>query len=69
MVHEHHILDLQFTKRDSKSLFCFSVNDSNSFMVYQAGRVHEEFFLPGEVIIEQGNVMDQLYFICHGEVV
>ncbi|XP_021854938.2 potassium channel SKOR isoform X1 [Spinacia oleracea] len=29
-------------------------------------RVHEEFFLPGEVILEQGNVVDQLYFICHG---
>ncbi|XAR58128.1 hypothetical protein NMG60_11026523 [Bertholletia excelsa] len=29
-------------------------------------RVHEEFFLPGEVIMEQGNVVDQLYFVCHG---
>ncbi|XP_056695881.1 potassium channel GORK-like isoform X2 [Spinacia oleracea] len=29
-------------------------------------RVHEEFFLPGEIILEQGNVVDQLYFICHG---
>ncbi|KAA8530688.1 hypothetical protein F0562_005378 [Nyssa sinensis] len=29
-------------------------------------RVHEEFFLPGEVIMEQGNVADQLYFVCHG---
>ncbi|CAO2816405.1 unnamed protein product [Amaranthus hypochondriacus] len=29
-------------------------------------RVHEEFFLPGEVILEQGNVVDQLYFVCHG---
>ncbi|XP_022869416.1 potassium channel SKOR-like [Olea europaea var. sylvestris] len=29
-------------------------------------RVHEEFFYPGEVIIEQGNVVDQLYFVCHG---
>ncbi|GKV00222.1 hypothetical protein SLEP1_g12955 [Rubroshorea leprosula] len=28
--------------------------------------VHEEFFLPGEVIMEQGNVVDQLYFVCHG---
>jgi len=26
-------------------------------MVYQAIKVHEEFFLPGEVIIEQGNVI------------
>ncbi|KAF8398912.1 hypothetical protein HHK36_014776 [Tetracentron sinense] len=29
-------------------------------------RLHEEFFLPGEVIMEQGNVVDQLYFVCHG---
>ncbi|KAF2295542.1 hypothetical protein GH714_033164 [Hevea brasiliensis] len=32
-------------------------------------RLHEEFFLPGEVIMEQGNVVDQLYFVCHGVVV
>ena len=38
-------------------------------MISQAARVHEEFFLPGEVIIEQGKVVDQLYIICHGEVV
>ncbi|WOL06611.1 potassium channel KOR1-like isoform X1 [Canna indica] len=29
-------------------------------------RLHEEFFLPGEVILEQGNAVDQLYFVCHG---
>ncbi|XP_044506366.1 potassium channel SKOR isoform X2 [Mangifera indica] len=29
-------------------------------------RLHEEFFLPGEVVLEQGNVVDQLYFVCHG---
>ncbi|EXC20599.1 Potassium channel SKOR [Morus notabilis] len=29
-------------------------------------KVHEEFFLPGEVIMEQGNVVDQLYFVCQG---
>lgn len=29
-------------------------------------RVHEEFFLPGEVIMEQGDVVDQMYFVCHG---
>ncbi|KAF3445171.1 hypothetical protein FNV43_RR14865 [Rhamnella rubrinervis] len=29
-------------------------------------KLHEEFFLPGEVIMEQGNVVDQLYFVCHG---
>jgi CRP-like cAMP-binding protein len=37
--------------------------------VYQAIRVHEEYFLPGEVIIEQGHVADQLYVVCHGELV
>nr|KAJ0217003.1 hypothetical protein LSAT_V11C300126990 [Lactuca sativa] len=30
-------------------------------------KVHEEFFLPGEVIMEQSNAVEQLYFICHGE--
>ncbi|KAK8525950.1 hypothetical protein V6N12_020435 [Hibiscus sabdariffa] len=35
----------------------------------KAIKVHEEFFLPGEVIIEQGNVVDQLYFVCHGKLV
>ncbi|CAK7338936.1 unnamed protein product [Dovyalis caffra] len=29
-------------------------------------KLHEEFFLPGEVIMEHGNVVDQLYFVCHG---
>ncbi|XP_019177376.1 PREDICTED: potassium channel SKOR-like [Ipomoea nil] len=29
-------------------------------------KVCEEFFLPGEVIMEQGNATDQLYFICDG---
>ncbi|GAB2299178.1 hypothetical protein Dimus_033250 [Dionaea muscipula] len=29
-------------------------------------RVQEEFFFPGEVILEQGNVVDQLYFVCDG---
>ncbi|MQL96094.1 hypothetical protein Taro_028770 [Colocasia esculenta] len=29
-------------------------------------RLQEEFFLPGEIIMEQGNAVDQLYFVCHG---
>ncbi|CAM8924699.1 unnamed protein product [Rhodiola kirilowii] len=29
-------------------------------------KVHEEFFLPGELIMEQGHVVDQIYFVCHG---
>lgn len=40
---------------------------STGFIKQIAIRVHEEFFLPGEVIIEQGNMADQLYFVCHGE--
>ncbi|XP_038725623.1 potassium channel SKOR-like isoform X2 [Tripterygium wilfordii] len=33
----------------------------------KAIKVDEEFFLPGEVIVEQGNMVDQLYIVCHGE--
>ncbi|KAJ6418648.1 hypothetical protein OIU84_001921 [Salix udensis] len=40
---------------------------SLGFIKQIAIRVHEEFFLPGEVIIEQGHVSDQLYVVCHGE--
>ncbi|PNX94152.1 potassium channel SKOR-like protein, partial [Trifolium pratense] len=29
-------------------------------------RLHEEFFLPGEVIMQQGYAVDQLYFVCDG---
>ncbi|XP_042474517.1 potassium channel KOR1-like [Zingiber officinale] len=29
-------------------------------------RLQEEFFLPGEVLLEQGNAVDQLYFVCYG---
>ncbi|KAL0284330.1 UNVERIFIED_CONTAM: Potassium channel SKOR [Sesamum angustifolium] len=39
---------------------------SSEFINQIVTRVHEEFFLPGEVIMEQGNVVDQLYFVCHG---
>ncbi|GFY90743.1 STELAR K+ outward rectifier [Actinidia rufa] len=39
---------------------------SSEFINQIVIRVHEEFFLPGEVIMEQGNVVDQLYFVCHG---
>lgn len=42
---------------------------SLGFIKQIAIRVHEEFFLPGEVIIEQGQVADQLYVVCHGELV
>ncbi|KAL6537665.1 hypothetical protein OROHE_012292 [Orobanche hederae] len=39
---------------------------SSEFISQIVTHVHEEFFLPGEVIMEQGNVVDQLYFVCHG---
>ncbi|GER27272.1 potassium channel SKOR family protein [Striga asiatica] len=39
---------------------------SSEFISQIVTRVHEEFFLPGEVIIEQGNAVDQLYFVCDG---
>ena len=31
--------------------------------------MHEEFFPPGKVIMEQGSVVDHLYFICDGKLV
>lgn len=43
--------------------------DMYIFWFSQVIRLHEEFFLPGEVIMEQGSVVDQLYFVCHGELV
>ncbi|KAL3342537.1 hypothetical protein AABB24_026529 [Solanum stoloniferum] len=41
---------------------------SHEFIIQIAIKVHEEFFLPGEVILEQGSMADQLYFVCHGKV-
>ncbi|TKY56680.1 Potassium channel SKOR [Spatholobus suberectus] len=38
---------------------------SSEFINQIVIRLHE-FFLPGEVVMEQGNVVDQLYFVCHG---
>lgn len=32
-------------------------------------RVHEEYFLPGEVIMEQGSAVDQIYIVAHGSLV
>ncbi|XP_028756660.1 potassium channel SKOR [Neltuma alba] len=42
---------------------------SLGFIKQIAIRVHEEFFLPGEVIMEQGNLANQLYLVCDGELV
>ncbi|XP_039040510.1 potassium channel SKOR-like [Hibiscus syriacus] len=51
-----------------KQIFLFK-GCSTGFIKQIAIKVHEEFFLPGEVIIEQGNVVDQLYIVCHGKLV
>ncbi|CAN1253801.1 Potassium channel GORK [Linum perenne] len=40
---------------------------STRFLKHIATKVHEEFFLPGEVIIQQGHIVNQLYIVCHGE--
>ncbi|XP_059644240.1 potassium channel SKOR-like isoform X2 [Cornus florida] len=40
---------------------------SLGFINQIAINVHEEFFLPGEVIIEQANLVNQLYFVCYGK--
>lgn len=40
---------------------------SDGFIKKVAIRVHEEFFLPGEVIVEEGSAGDQLYFLCDGK--
>ncbi|XVF86189.1 hypothetical protein PTKIN_Ptkin18bG0020200 [Pterospermum kingtungense] len=39
---------------------------SSEFINQIVIRLHEEFYLPGEAIMEQGNVVDQLYFVRHG---
>ncbi|XP_020576279.1 potassium channel KOR1-like [Phalaenopsis equestris] len=39
---------------------------SSEFIHQIVIRLQEEFFLPGEVILEQGTAVDQLYFVCHG---
>lgn len=39
---------------------------SSEFIHQIVIRLQEEFFLPGEVVMQQGNAVDQLYFICHG---
>ncbi|CAL5189896.1 unnamed protein product [Lathyrus oleraceus] len=39
---------------------------SSEFVNQIVTRLHEEFFLPGEVIMQQGHAVDQLYFVCDG---
>jgi hypothetical protein len=40
---------------------------SSEFINQIVTRLHEEFFLPGEVIMQQGYAVDQLYFVCDGQ--
>nr|ALX27201.1 outward rectifying K+ channel [Ammopiptanthus mongolicus] len=40
---------------------------SSRFIKQIATKVHEEFFLPGELVMEQGDVADRLYFLFQGE--
>ncbi|XP_039773044.1 potassium channel KOR2 [Panicum virgatum] len=39
---------------------------SEDFLSQIVVKLHEEFFLPGEVILEQGTVVDQIYIVVHG---
>ncbi|CAM6092005.1 unnamed protein product [Calypogeia fissa] len=39
---------------------------SPEFLSEIVGRVSEEYFLPGEVVISQGGASDQFYIICYG---
>lgn len=41
-------------------------NCSTEFTSQVATRLHEEHFLPGEVIMEQGSAADQIYIVAHG---
>ncbi|KAL6652668.1 hypothetical protein ACP70R_011593 [Stipagrostis hirtigluma subsp. patula] len=39
---------------------------SEDFLSQIVVKLKEEFFLPGEVILEQGTVVDQIYIVAHG---
>ena len=43
--------------------------DYHLHFINQARQVQEEYFLPGEVIIEQGAAADQIYFVASGTLV
>lgn len=45
------------------------VNTFKSLLDVKAIKVHEEFFLPEEMIVEEGTAGDQLYFLCDGKLV
>ncbi|XP_073003577.1 potassium channel KOR2-like [Typha latifolia] len=39
---------------------------SDEFLSQIVMKLNEEFFLPGEVILEQGSAVDQIYIVSHG---
>ncbi|XP_044959102.1 potassium channel KOR1-like [Hordeum vulgare subsp. vulgare] len=39
---------------------------SAEFLQQIVARLQEEFYLPEEVVLEQGSAIDQLYFVCQG---
>ncbi|TVU14283.1 hypothetical protein EJB05_37743, partial [Eragrostis curvula] len=39
---------------------------SEDFLSQIVVKLHEELFLPGDVILEQGTVVDQIYVVAHG---
>ncbi|XP_068336666.1 potassium channel SKOR-like [Pyrus communis] len=44
----------------------YSTHTAACIFYYLVIKLHEEFLFPGEVIMEPGKVVDQLYFVCHG---
>ncbi|MCO5594662.1 hypothetical protein L7F22_048695 [Adiantum nelumboides] len=69
-------LPLSIRAKVSQSLYMATIERVSLFehcsteFINQIGmRVHEEYFLPGEVIMEQGNAVDQIYIVAHGTLV
>jgi CRP-like cAMP-binding protein len=60
--------DDQYLRKSSSENWINSAFSSFSCS-WQVIRLQEEFFLPGEVILEQGSAVDQIYFVCHGALV
>ncbi|KAK1300048.1 Potassium channel KOR2 [Acorus calamus] len=56
-------LRLQYESSYTKSSI---LNDIPVAVRSKVTRLNEEFFLPGEVILEQGTAVDQLYIVSHG---
>ena len=56
-------VDLVYKFEDIPKIFLMRLSS------LQVIRLQEEFFLPEEVILEQGSAVDQLYFVCQGALV